>query len=69
MALANAQKRNGIFAEIILNKGIKKISHLLERTWAMNNATNLMVRQQKARFQILTDSMNSGCAESCNVNG
>ena len=67
MALANAQKQNGKtdLAEFILDKGIKKISDLLETTWAMNNATNLMVRQQKTRFQILTDSMNSECDETC----
>ena len=61
MALANEQKQNGKtdLAEFILDKGIKKISDLLETTRAFNNATNLMARQQKTRFPILTHSMNS----------
>ena len=68
MALANAQKQNGKadLAEFILDKGIAKISDILVTTWAMNNATNLMVRQQKTRLQVLSDSMNSECDESCN---
>ena len=67
MALANAQKQNGKtdLAAIRLDKGIKKISDILETTCAMNNATNLMVRQQKTRFQILSDSTNSEFDESC----
>ena len=47
MALANTQKQNGLtdLAEFILNKEIKRTSDLLETTWGMNNAINLMVRQ------------------------
>ena len=68
MALANAQKQNGKtdLAAFRLDKSIKKISDILETTWAIiNNATNLIVRQQKTRFHILSDSMNCECDESC----
>ena len=68
MALANAQKQNGKtdLAAFRLDKSIKKISDILETTWAIiNNATNLIVRQQKRRFHILSDSMSCECDESC----
>ena len=47
MALASTKKQNGQtdLAEFILNKGIKKTSDLLETTWEMNNAIDLMISQ------------------------
>lgn len=57
MALANAQKQNGKadLAKFTLNKGINKVSGIFETTWVVNNATNLIIRQQKTRFPILPD--------------
>lgn len=38
---------------------------MLETTWLMNNAPAIIERQQKNRFQLLSEFLNSECDESC----
>ena len=57
-ALAQKQKDEGktdLAEFIILNKGPKKITELIQNTWDMENAATEIVLQNKTRMEIDTD--------------
>ena len=67
LALANTQKLNGKtnLTAFILDKGIKKVSELIDTSWALTKASDVMLRSTKSRFKLAYDYLQKPCADDC----
>ena len=65
LALANTQKLNGKtnLTAFILDKGIKKVSELIDTSWALTKASDVMLRSTKYRFKLAYDYLQKPCAD------
>lgn len=68
LALANTQKLNGKtdLTAFILNKGLKKVSELIDTSWALSRANDVVLRSTKSRFKIAYDYLQQPCVNNCN---
>jgi len=68
MAVANQRKQEGQtdLAEFILNNNSKTINEIIENTWKMQNAGNILTRQNKPRMDLIRETVEKGiCPDQC----
>jgi len=68
MALANSRKMEGQndLTYFVLSKTSKSLNDLLEMSWKMHNASNILARKNIKRIDLLRNSLNGECVLGCN---
>ena len=66
LASANTQKVNekADLASFILDKGLKKVNELMETTWAMHKANDVILRSKKSRIPIAIEYLQKPCVDN-----